>query len=511
MLKISKIKLLSAIFFTIFAVIYALPNFIKISETSIFPNKSVNLGLDLKGGSHLLLEVDFEKYLEDQVSIFNDSLRKEFRKNRLRYANLEASKNEIIFILKDIADFASTKSIIRSIDRLTEITQSDLKVSVKFDQTKIAELRDNVFSQSIEIIRMRVDSSGTKEPIISRQGDNYILLQVPGEENPDSLKNILGKTAKLTFHFVDENYTGVNNKSVIAQMQNEDGSISNIPIIKKPVMTGDMLNNAQASFNDSSQPAVSFTLSNQGAKIFGEITGNNVGKRLAIVLDGKLLSAPSINTPIMGGSGIISGSFTISSAQDLALMLRAGALPAPLNIIEERTIGPNLGADSIESGKKAGLIGFLGVVIFMIWSYGIMGIFAVIALTLSLVYILAMLSMFQATLTLPGIAGIILTIGMAVDANVLIYERIREELKKNASNLFAIKQGFETAFATIADSNITTLIAALLLYVFGAGAVKGFAVSLTIGIIASMFSAIIVTKLFVDLWTKYFAPKNLGL
>jgi preprotein translocase subunit SecD len=248
-----------------------------------------------------------------------------------------------------------------------------------------------------------------------------------------------------------------------------------------------------------------------GSKIFAEITKQNTGKRFAIVLDSKLLSAPVINTPITGGEGEISGSFTVESANDLALLLRAGALPAPLNIIEERSIGPNLGADSIEAGKKAGLIGFAAVVIFMTWSYGIMGIFANLALSIALLYIFAMLSMFHATLTLPGIAGIILTIGMAVDANVLIYERIREEIGKGASDLFAVRQGFESAFATITDSNITTLIAAFLLYFFGVGAIKGFAVTLSIGIIASMFAATVLTKLFVDVWMKYYKPKNLGL
>jgi preprotein translocase subunit SecD len=232
---------------------------------------------------------------------------------------------------------------------------------------------------------------------------------------------------------------------------------------------------------------------------------------LAIVLDNKLLSSPVINEPILGGQGIISGNFTIEAANELALLLQSGALPAPLKIIEERSIGPNLGADSIEAGKKAGIIGFISVVVFMVWSYGVLGLFAVVALMVALLYILALLSILQATLTLPGIAGIILTIGMAVDANVLIYERIREELGKGASNLYAIKLGFESAFATIADSNVTTLIAAFLLYIFGVGAIKGFAVTLTIGIVSSMFTAVIITKLLIDIWMKYYKPKKLGL
>lgn len=512
MLKISKLKLFSAIFFTVLAIIFAAPNFTNISEKSWLPDKAVNLGLDLKGGSHLLLEVDFNKYLEDQIDIFADTLRKKFRSNKLGYKNFISKNGEISFKLRNIEDFAKTKSIIREVERWSVIKPNKDNVKIEYDSAKIQELRDNLFDQTIEIIRMRVDSTGTKEPTIQKQGNSYILLQVPGEDNPEYLKQILGRTAKLTFHLVEENHSNTKKSKIkIVSGQHENGEEYTIAINKKPVLTGDMLRNAQATFDNYQRPAVSFVLNNRGAKIFAEFTRENKGKRLAIILDNKVLSAPNINGPIPGGEGSISGNFTISSANDLALMLRAGALPAPLKVIEERTIGPNLGADSIESGKKAGFIGFLGVIIFMIWSYGILGIFANIALILSLLYILAMLSLFQATLTLPGIAGIILTIGMAVDANVLIYERIREELRKNASNLFAIKQGFETAFSTIFDSNITTLIAALLLYVFGTGAVKGFAVSLTIGIIASMFSAIVITKLLIDIWTKIFKPKNLGI
>lgn len=513
MIKISKIKLFSAIFFTFLAILFALPNFVNISKDSYLPSETVNLGLDLKGGSHLLLEVDFDKYLDDQMMMFTDSLRKEFRKNKLKYKKLSTKAHKVQFELRNIEDFALARKLIRTVEKLSIIDQDEFQVTVKYDTAKIDQLRDNVFEQSIEIIRMRVDSSGTKEPNIQKQGSNYILLQVPGEDNPEHLKNILGQTAKLTFHKVDDNFTGEksNRTTMLLPMSDKTERELVLPIIRKPIMTGDMLNNAQATFSQNNQPAVSFTLNNNGARIFADFTKNNRGRRLAIVLDNKILSAPSINEPITGGNGIISGNFSVETASDLALMLRAGALPAPLKIIEERTIGPNLGIDSIESGKKAGLIGFCGVIIFMIWSYGILGIFANIALILSMLYILAMLSMFQATLTLPGIAGIILTIGMAVDANVLIYERIREELRKNASNLYAIKQGFETAFATIADSNLTTFIAALLLYIFGTGAVRGFAVSLTIGIIASMFSAIVITKLLIDLWTKYFNPKDLGI
>ena len=362
---------------------------------------------------------------------------------------------------------------------------------------------------------MRVDSTGTKEPNIQRQGVKDILLQVPGEDNPSELKRILGKTAKLTFHLVDEgaNLERARNGNVppgSKVVKSEDPG-SDIMVIKnKVIVSGDQLNNAQAQFQEA-QPVVHFSFNHLGAKKFAEATSNNRGKRLAVVLDGAVLSAPVINSPILGGDGIISGSFTVESATELALVLRAGALPAQLKIIEERSIGPNLGADSIESGKLAALVGFLFVVVFMLLSYGILGIFANITLVIALLYILALLSMLQATLTLPGIAGIILTIGMAVDANVLIYERIREELDKGCSNLYAVKVGFDSAFATITDSNVTTLIAAFLLYSFGVGAIKGFAVTLTIGILASMYTALVITKLMIDLWLKYYKPKSMGL
>jgi preprotein translocase subunit SecD len=361
---------------------------------------------------------------------------------------------------------------------------------------------------------MRIDSTGTKEPTLHRQGVKDILLQVPGEENPTELKRVLGKTAKLTFHLVDDSANLERARSGHVPpdskiVKSEDNS-EIIVIKKKIVVSGDQLNNAQAQFQDA-RPVVHFSLNTVGAKKFAETTTKNRGKRLAIILDGKVLSAPVINDPIVGGDGIISGNFTVEAATELALMLKAGALPTQLKIIEERTIGPNLGADSIESGKTAAIMGFIFVTIFMIFAYGILGLIADITLVIALLYIFALLSMLQATLTLPGIAGIILTIGMAVDANVLIYERIREELSKGCSNLYAVKMGFESAFATITDSNVTTLIVAFLLYSFGVGAIKGFAVTLTIGIISSMYTALVITKLMIDLWLKFFKPKSMGL
>lgn len=502
---------------TVLALIYAAPNFVNVNA-SWLPNSKVNLGLDLRGGSHLLLDVDFDSYLTDTMENLGDSLRKYLRDDKIGYKNLTSIKNSLEFEIRDPADFAKVKKILNKIDSNFIVKLNDNTVSCHYNESSLSDLRSKVIDQSIEIIRMRIDSSGTKEPIIQRQGDKHILLQVPGEEDPTKLKNVLGKTAKLTFHLVDENANleeAVKGRlpagTFLARGENEGSGEYYAVVKKKAIVSGDQLTNAQATFNQNSQAVVAFSFNNLGGKLFGEATKSNSGKRLAIVLDNKLLSAPMINEPILGGSGIITGNFTVESANELALLLRAGALPAPLNIIEERSIGPNLGADSIESGKKAGLIGFIAVIIFMCLTYGILGVFATVALGMALLYILALLTLLQATLTLPGIAGIILTMGMAVDANVLIYERIKEELGKGASNMFAIKQGFETAFATIVDSNVTTLVAAFLLYIFGVGAIKGFAVTLSIGILSSMFAAIVITKLQVDIWMRYYKPKTLGL
>ena len=511
--RIPKWKIITSILFTVIALIYVLPNFTEDSPDWL-PGDKVNLGLDLRGGSHLLLSVDFDSYMDDVSQSVADGARKYLRDEKIGYRNLKISRNNIQFDLRSQDDYSKVKKAVRNIDANLSYAKENDTITLFYNEYAVNQLQDKVIDQSIEIVRMRVDSTGTKEPNIQRQGVKDILLQVPGEENPAELKRVLGKTAKLSFHLVDEGAnlerarTGHAPTGSRVVKSEETGEV--LVIKKKVVISGDQLNNAQAKFEDS-RPAVSFSLNHLGAKRFAEATTNNRGKRLAIILDGKVLSAPVINSPIVGGDGVITGSFSVEQATELALMLKAGALPAPLKVLEERSIGPNLGADSIESGKIAAIAGFALVVVFMFLSYGILGLFANITLVIALLYILALLSLLQATLTLPGIAGIILTIGMAVDANVLIYERIREEVEKGCSNLYAVKMGFESALATITDSNVTTLIAAFLLYTFGVGAIKGFAVTLTIGIIASMYTALVVTKLMIDLWLKYYKPKSLGL
>jgi preprotein translocase subunit SecD len=489
---------------SILSIVLILPNY---TASSWLPNSRINLGLDLQGGSHLLLEVDFSSYVNDQLNNAASSLKKSFRQEKLGYRNLHVVNQSVVFEAREQSEILKIQKLVENMDSSLLIKIEKSKVTLSFSDYKLNDLRDKVIDQSLEIIRMRIDSEGTKEPIIQRQGNEYILVQVPGAQDPAEIKNILGKTAKLSFHLVDESADvaevmrrGANQNQLLLESKDVDGRY--YVITKQAELTGDMLIDAQATFQNS-QPAVSFELNSVGSRIFAEITKNNAGKRLAIVLDNKVLSAPNINEPITGGKGVVSGDYSVASASELALLLRAGALPAPLDVVEERTVGPNLGSDSIESGKKAAVIGIAGVMIVMVWIYGIFGIFANIALLAGVSYILALVGAMGATLTLPGIAGIILTIGMAVDANILIYERIREEYRKGLSKFHSVKLGFDSAFATIADSNITTLIAALLLYIFGSGVIRGFAVTLSIGILASMFSAIVITKLLVDLWLKY--------
>jgi preprotein translocase subunit SecD len=375
----------------------------------------------------------------------------------------------------------------------------------------VIERRQSVVEQSIEIIRRRIDETGTREPTIQRQGEDRILVQLPGVKDPERIKKLLGKTAKLTFHLVDpttplaDAFQGrVPPGSVLLPAAEGEG-ISHYVVRKRVRVSGERLIDAQPTF-DQGRPVVSFRFDTLGGKKFGDTTRDNVGKQLAIILDGAVISAPSIREPILGGSGIITGRFTVKEVQDLALLLRAGALPAPLTILEERTVGPSLGADSIAS-----LLGLVLVVAAMALVYTVFGIMADIALFINLVLIAGVLSLFQATLTLPGIAGIVLTIGMAVDANVLIFERIREEVRAGRTPISAIEAGYRRALTTIIDSNVTTLIAALLLLIFGSGPVKGFGVTLSIGIATSMFTAIMVTRYMVVTWLRQRRPSALPI
>lgn len=492
-------------------IIFAVPNFVSNKSLEQFPSflpkSTMNLGLDLKGGSHLLLQVDFNAYLNEQMDVLRDSIRQELRSNKIGYLSLSAAKDKVFFSLRDKEQSELVKKILaKNRDFNLNTLEDNFEVSYSEDYIEAAKKR--LLEQSIEIVRRRVDENGTKEPIIQRQGDDKILLQVPGMENPEHLKNLVGQTAKMTFHLVNEKVYSMESvpyDSVLLPL--EDGN-QRIAIYKKVMLNGDLLKNAMVSFDDRNKPVVAFEFNTLGAKQFGELTKKNIGKRLAIVLDNKVICAPSISVAILGGSGHITGSYTAQSANDLALLLRAGALPAPLKIIEERTVGPSLGAVSIAQGKMASIIAVIAVMVFMVAIYGILGLFANIALCFNLIFLVALLSMLQATLTLPGIAGIVLTMGMSVDANVLIFERIREESKHGLQAFSSLERGFKQAFNTIIDSNLTTVLVGVFLYMFGSGAVKGFAVTLILGITTSMFSAITLTRFMATKWVDIMRPKS---
>jgi len=503
---------------------FSIPNFLNnqiISKVPDWlPRKQVSLGLDLQGGSHLLLEVDFSAVINEYLDGLVETVRTELRKERVRYQALGSKGTEVSVRIRDSSSIDKAFRLLSSIDRQMVTVLDGNRISMTMGEQALGERRIAAVQQSIEIVRRRIDETGVREPTIQRQGENRIILQLPGIDDPDRVKRLIGKTAKMSFQLVDlrnsvqEAMAGRSPLGSRLLPHNSAVDSSGKPrmflVRKKVMVSGENLVDAQPSFDQqTNEPIVSFRFDSAGAKRFGKVTTKNVGKPFAIVLDGRVLSAPVIREPIVGGAGQISGGFTAQTANDLALLLRAGALPAPLKILEERTVGPGLGADSIAAGKFASLIGLAGVVLFMGFAYGLFGLFANLALFINMVLILGTLSLLQATLTLPGIAGIILTIGMAVDANVLIFERIREETRVGRTPISAVNAGYGRALKTIIDANVTTLIAAILLYIFGSGPVRGFAVTLAIGIVTSMFTAIMLTRLFVVSWLRQTRPKHL--
>ena len=487
-----------------------------------FMRKQVTLGLDLRGGSYLLLQVDVAAAQRERLNTIIDSVRNTLRDAHIGYTGLNVEGDAIAFTIRETDRLEEAKRDLAKIDPdLAVEIAPDGTGTMKFSAVATETRRRQAVEQSIEIIRRRIDETGTKEPTIQREGQDRILVQLPGVDNPEHVKALLGRTAKLTFQLVDQSVTVEDARrgrlppgDEILPSADEGrgrGSGGAAYVVRKRVMVGgDTLTDAQATFQNN-EPVVSFKFDSVGGKKFGDATRENVGKPFAIVLDNKVISAPVIREPILGGSGIISGSFTVQSASDLALLLRAGALPAPIEIKEERTVGAQLGADSIHAGAVASIVGVILVVIFMVLFYGLFGIFADVALLFNLCLMLGALSLLGATLTLPGIAGIALTMGMAVDANVLIYERIKEELRGGRSMLSSLEAGFTRAFGTILDSHVTTLVAGILLYWLGSGPVKGFAVTLSIGVLTSLFSAILVTRLQIVTWLRRLKPKAIPL
>jgi preprotein translocase subunit SecD len=480
------------------------------------PHEQINLGLDLQGGSHLLLEVDIRAVVEERLETLVDDIRSILRPARIGYRGLGVRGDAATLTLTDPADAGEAVALLDDLNpnplaREIEVVEGESgRIEARLTESAVRELQDSAVRQSLEIVRRRIDEVGTREPTIQRQGEDRILVQVPGEKDPESIKRLLGQTAKLTFHLVDldtplqQALAGNLPPGSMLLPPTEEGQ-GQVVVRKRVEVSGESLIDAQPSFQQN-EPVVSFRFDSAGGRKFGNITREHVGELLAIVLDDKVISSPRIREPILGGSGVISGSFTVQSANELAVLLRAGALPAPLEIVEERSVGPDLGADSIAAGEIAGIVALVLVMGLMSFYYGLFGVAACIALIVNLVLIIGVLSALQATLTLPGIAGIVLTIGMAVDANVLIFERIREEVRGGRSPISAIDAGYREAMRTIIDANLTTLIAAVLLYAFGSGPVRGFAVTLGIGIITSMFTAISLTRLMVASWLRRTRP-----
>lgn len=517
MLRFPRWKMCAVLSVILFFAAAMLPNLLSPSAReqlpSFTPKQPVNLGLDLRGGSHLLLEMDFNAYMREHMANLRDSLRGELRKAKVGYTALSVRKDSVSVTLRPetITDEVNLNALYRNVDPNLTVTEEGSKVTLSYDEKTLRAMQLSLLQQSIEIVDRRVNESGTREPIIQRQGTNRIVLQVPGLDDPAQLKALLGKTAKMNFHLVNEDAAASGALPLGTRWApSDDGDGSKTPIFNEVALSGELLTGASASFQDG-LPVVSFQFNPLGARKFGEITQANVGKRFAVLLDGKVITAPVIRSAILGGSGIIEGNFTTETANQLAILLRAGALPAPLNVVEERSVGPSLGQDSIDAGTTATLMGTAAVVVFMLLFYGLFGLFASCALVANVVIILGALSLMQATLTLPGIAGIVLTMGMAVDANVLIYERIRDEVRYGKSVLASIDHGFNNAFGTIFDSNLTTLIAAALLFYFGSGPIKGFAVTLSVGILASMFTAVLFTRLIIVQWVRLAKPKRIPI
>ncbi len=534
MLYFTRWKAAAIVLTAVFICLFAVPNFLPEKMVASWPKwaqRHVVLGLDLQGGSHILLEVDTKAVRKEMLQSLLDDMRRVLREARIGYTGLVVKGNSAEVHIREGSKSDLALEKLRTLSQplggiLSAAGQRNIDVTTEpgnvirltYTDPAIVERVRQAVDQSIEIIGRRINELGTVEPLIQREGTDRVLVQVPGLQDPTRLKQLLGKTAKLDFRMVDSGASV--EEAQQGQVPPDDellhgtgkDAAQTYLVEKRVLVSGADLTDAQPGFDQrSSEPIVSFRFNTSGARKFAEVTQQNVGKPFAIVLDNEVISAPVIREPILGGSGQISGNFTVQSANDLAILLRAGALPAPLTIIEERTVGPGLGADSIAKGKISSYVGAAMVIIFMLVTYGLFGLFANIAVAINVCMIFGVLSMLSATLTLPGIAGIVLTVGIAVDSNVLIYERIREEVRGGRTPINAIDAGFSRALATILDSNITTFIAAAVLFYIGTGPVRGFAVTLGVGIITTVFTAFTLTRLIVATWVRWRRPQRVPI
>lgn len=514
-------------------VVFAAPNLLSPSTLNALPNwlpkSQMTLGLDLQGGSHILLRLDRNDLVEERLETARNDIRAALRDARIGYTGLSGTTQSVQVRIRETADIEKAKTALEGLTQpvqaglfsggtVTELTEDEPEPGLlryTLTEAGINYRMSSALSQSIEVLGRRVNELGTTEPVIQRQGTDRVLVQVPGLQDPDRLKDILGQTAKLTFQMVDQSMPvqeaieGRPPAGSVVMYSTDDPPIPYL-IETRVIVAGENLVDAQATFDQrTSEPVVSFRFDNKGATRFGIATQENVGKLFAIILDNQVISAPQIREPILGGTGQISGNFSVDGANDLAVLLRAGALPATLTIIEERTVGPSLGADSIEAGKFAAVIAGVLVLFFMVLAYGKLGIIANIALAANMAMIVAVLSALGATLTLPGIAGIVLTMGMAVDSNVIIFERVREERRQGRSLVQSLDAGFSRALATVVDANLTTLIAAVILFYLGSGPIRGFAVTLAIGIVTTVFTAFTLTRWLIALWLRRTRPTEM--
>ena len=539
MLYFARWKIYSILAVLALGLLFVAPNFLSAEGAagmpSWMPHKQINLGLDLQGGSHLLLEVDVNAVVQERLEDLEGEIRTALRADFIGYTGLNVGEDDAVHLrIRDLEQLPQALVLVEALSSPVRIStfgvgipdievestaQGDITVTLS-EESVLARAAAAV-EQSIEVVRRRIDETGTQEPSIQRQGTERILVQLPGVDDPDRIKRLLGKTAKMTFQMVDRETSIVDalagrlppGSEIIPHDSDVDANGDPVLYVveRRAIITGEMLTNSQVTTDQNGQFAVSLQFNPTGGRRFGDATSQNVGELFAIILDDKVISAPRIQTAILGGTGQITGNFTAQSAGDLATLLRAGALPAPLVILEERSVGPGLGADSVRAGKIASVLAFILVMIFMLAAYGKFGLAADAALLINMMLLAAGLSALQANLTLPGIAGIILTVGMAVDANVLIFERIREEMALGKTPFAAVDAGYKRAMTTIIDANVTTFIAAVILYVFGSGPVRGFAVTLAIGIVTSFFTAITVTRLIVSVWLTRTKPKLLPI
>jgi preprotein translocase subunit SecD len=556
MLNLQRWQTIAVIAFTALAVLFALPNVLPASLLDHLPGwyqqSRINLGLDLRGGAHFLLEADLRSVLNERLTNLSDSVRAELRKQQVGFKDVNVDNGRAVVVtLRDEAQRAKALEAIRTVDPSLAVSGSGDVIQLTYSDQDLFRRKKEVIDQSIEILRRRVDETGTIEPTIVREGDDRILLQMPGIKDTTDLKRKINQTAKLTFHLVNEDIAAAGssapatlppttflvptregmqqlratNPKAWDDIQKADPKLSPeqicrryqpqcLPVFKRVVVGGEDLDDAKATFEQQQggRPIISFTFNAAGGRAFCAATRANIGKRLAIQLDNEIISAPVVQSAICGGSGIITGSFTTQQTQEQALLLRSGALPATLSIIQESTVGADLGADAIHSGTIAALVGTVLVILFMLAVYGpTFGGFASLAMIVNMLLVFAGMSILGASLTLPGIAGLVLTVGMSVDSNVLIYERVREEKENGRSPFSALATGYERALTAVIDSNLTALIAGVLLFGFGSGPIRGFATSLTLGLLTHLFTATIFTRMLLSTWVRWRRPTELPI